>query len=390
MPDAPNFNGFFKEFKKDSRIFADYRYLTPEFHPENLIDREDQVDRIWNELLYALNHNSISKNFFLYGPPGSGKTETMEFLIHRINHWGIEQNHPKPLIAYNNCALYNTAYRILRELCNLLQINIPLTGIATEVAYSRFLKAAKTSKEAHIILILDELDILFENKKGGNNLLYKLIRHPSSENNPLEISLIGITNDLRLINYFDLRVKSSLNLEEIYFPPYTALELQKILHQRAIKAFRPDALDQGIIEFIAAHFAQNNGDARTAITVLRTAGELADKANESKVLEKHARFALDSYIGIQRQEIIKSLPFQIQIILQSIIKLQERKKIEIPITGEIYQEYTNLCNAFSYPVLSTRQFNNHIKYLQKLNLINTEGLHRGKGGNTRKITSYFS
>ena len=387
MPNNPYFDKFFEDFKTDSKIFADYHYLTPEFQPEELIDRKDQIEKIWNDLLYALKKNTIPQNFFLYGLPGTGKTATIQCILQKCNKWSKTENRVAPLLFYNNCAMNHTPYQILREICAKLKINLPRTGISMEDAFSRFLKATNRSKQVQLIIILDELDILFGNKKKANDLLYKLIRYPSSEHPSFKIAIIGITNDLTLRDLFDSRIKSSLNPEELYFAPYTAIELQNILYQR-VKAFKPNVLEYGVIELIAAHFARDAGDARRAIAVLRTAGEIADKDGSAKVSKKHTELALRKFLEIQSEKIIKSLSTQSKKILEAIQTAQE--KYNSPITGIIYREYLILCERSKYPVLGKRQFNNHVKDLEKLNLINIEPVFRGKGGNSRKITFYFT
>ncbi|MHA1131916.1 MAG: Cdc6/Cdc18 family protein, partial [Candidatus Helarchaeota archaeon] len=315
---------------------------------------------------------------------------TMEYIIKKVASWMNDKNKPNFIIYFNNCAMYNTPYRILRQLCLLLKETLPSSGFSTEVAYSRFVKAYQRQKEPPIILILDELDFLFEKRRTANNLLYRLIRPPPSIIPSLKISIFGITNDVSLMSCFDTRVQSSFIPKEIYFPPYTALELQTILYQRATTAFKPNTLGNGAVEFIAGHFAQKTGDARQAIAILRTSGELAEAAGDSTVSEIHARSALKIFSTITRQQIIKTLPNQSKKILESIQNLQERGKNKSPISGEVYQEYKKLCMKTHHHILTYRQFSNHLKDLEKLNLINAEDVHLGKGGNTRKITSFFS
>ncbi|MHA1132618.1 MAG: hypothetical protein ACTSQQ_17665, partial [Candidatus Helarchaeota archaeon] len=66
MTDSPNFYNYFKNLKQDSHIFANYHHLTPECKPETLVDRQSQIKQIWNDLKYALNHNTIPLNYRWY------------------------------------------------------------------------------------------------------------------------------------------------------------------------------------------------------------------------------------------------------------------------------------------------------------------------------------
>ena len=66
-------------------------------------------------------------------------------------------------------------------------------------------------------------------------------------------------------NYIDPRVKSSLSEEEIIFPPYNALQIQDILRKRSELAFKPNAIEEGVIPKCSAFAAREHGDARRAL-----------------------------------------------------------------------------------------------------------------------------
>jgi hypothetical protein len=75
------------------------------------------------------------------------------------------------------------------------------------------------------------------------------------------------------------------------FPPYDAPQLCDILKQRADIAFNEGILDEGVIPLCAALAAQEHGDARRALDLLRVSGELADRENAEKVTERHVKMA---------------------------------------------------------------------------------------------------
>jgi len=87
------------------------------------------------------------------------------------------------------------------------------------------------------------------------------------------------------------RVRSTLAETEIHFAPYDAAELRAILEQRATEAFESGALSDDVIPLTAALVASNTGSARRAIDILRTAGEMAQKADTDQVTEDHVRVA---------------------------------------------------------------------------------------------------
>ena len=79
-------------------------------------------------------------------------------------------------------------------------------------------------------MVLDEIDQAV--KKINDDFLYNLMRL-SSELSKTQISIIGISNDVKFLEMIDQRVKSSLSEEEMIFNPYNATQLKDILKKRA-------------------------------------------------------------------------------------------------------------------------------------------------------------
>ena len=207
----------------------------------------------------------------------------------------------------------------------------------------------------------------------------------NSELKNSKICLIGISNDVRFIEDVDPRVKSSLGEEELIFPPYNALELKDILRERSEVAFSEDSLDAAVLAKCAAYAAKEHGDARRALDLLRVAGEVAERSNEEIVKMDHIKKA-EEKIEINRIfELVKTLPSQSKLILYSIFKLSETiKKLE---TGEIYEEYKNLCNINNSAILTQRRISDLISELDMLGLINARLISKGRHGRTREIYS---
>ena len=107
---------------------------------------------------------------------------------------------------------------------------MPSTGISTNELYKELYNQIDMEKRT-IILVLDEIDTLI--KKTGDEILYNLTRI-NPELHQAEVCIIGITNDLTIMDTVDARVKSSLSEEEIVFLPYNAVQIQDILNDIAI------------------------------------------------------------------------------------------------------------------------------------------------------------
>ena len=147
-----------------------------------------------------------------------------------------------------------------------------MTGWPTDQVYAEFRNALDEEKRV-VVIMLDEVDKLV---KKGDDVLYNLSR-VNSDLLQTRLSLIGISNDLKFTEFLDPRVKSSLGEDEIIFPPYNAEQIRDILEQRAGIAFRPGMLTEEVIPLCSAFAAQEHGDARRALDLLRISGELAER-----------------------------------------------------------------------------------------------------------------
>lgn len=275
-----NLTNFFEKYLTKDPLFKNKSVLQSSYIPEEILHRENEINQIANILAPSLRIEKPS-NTFIYGKTGTGKTLSVKYITEQINNVAIKKNIPI-LSIYVNCKLKkvaDTEYRLMAHLCRELGKNIPPTGLPTDEIYKVFFNVIDSKKQI-IILILDELDQLV--KKAGDEILYNFTRVNSDLKNA-QISLIGVSNDLLFADSLDPRIKSSLSEEEIVFPPYNAMQLQQILKNRSLMAFKENSLGEGVIEKCSAYAARDHGDARRALELLRVAGELAERDNKLKV-----------------------------------------------------------------------------------------------------------
>ncbi|MFC6615588.1 Cdc6/Cdc18 family protein [Halopenitus salinus] len=258
---------------------------------------------------------------------------------------------------------------------------VPMTGWPTDRVYSTFFEAVDY-RERVVVIMLDEIDKLVE--KSGDDTLYNLSRMNSELDNS-RISIMGISNDLKFTDFLDPRVKSSLGEEEIVFPPYDANQLRDILQHRADVAFKPDALTDDVIPLCAAFAAQEHGDARRALDLLRTAGELAERSQAEIVGEEHVRQAQDKIELDRVVEVVRTLPTQSKIVLFSIILLEKNGVHNIN-TGEVFNIYKRLCEEIDADVLTQRRVTDLISELDMLGIVNAVVVSKGRYGRTKEMS----
>jgi len=281
---------------------------------------------------------------------------------------------------YMNCEMVDTQYRLLSKLAEYMGQSVPLTGWPTDKVYETFFNALDESEKL-VIVVLDEIDKLL--RKGSDDILYGLTRI-NSDLKKAGVSVIGISNDLNFIDFLDPRVRSSLGEEEIIFPPYDAIQLVDILKQRAEEAIAEGMIDEDVIPLCAAFAAQEHGDARRALDLLRIAAEIAEREGGVKVKVKHVRLAKERIETDRVVEVIKTLPTQSKLVLYSVLLLKKYGATNIS-TGETYNVYRELARKSSIDVLTQRRVSDLINELDMLGILNSTVISKGRYGRSKEI-----
>lgn len=363
-------------------IFLNRNALNHDFIPHSAIHRDKQINLLAQIIAPVLSGAKIS-NVFLYGKTGTGKTLVAKQVTNELRRQGS-----KVKVLYVNCKMKrvaDTEYRLFAELSRLMGKTVPPTGLPTDHVYGIFYDAVE-KQGGTVMLVLDEIDALVN--KIGDEMLYNLTR----ANQTLEksrISVLGISNNVSFLDSLDPRVKSTLSEEELIFPPYNAAQLKDILEQRAEEAFSPGALGPGVIEKCAALAAQEHGDARKALDLLRVASELAERKGEKRVLIDHVDRAEDKIDLDRVSEVIKAQPKQSQAVLAAIIRLSESGQKDIQ-TGDIFSHYENICSKAGFKTLTQRRVSDLISELDMLGIINAKVISKGRYGRTREISFNLS
>ena len=426
--------GLFDDLLSGEPIFENKEVLRPSYTPHELPHRKEQINKMATILVAALRGETPS-NILIYGKTGTGKTASAKFVSQELE--STSQRYDVPCeVEYINCEVTDTQYRVLAQLANkfideneqyiddriaeleaLLEDvgeqrpsavlpetefdsteavedriaelaadreefeEVPMTGWPTDRVYSVFFDAVDYHERV-VVIMLDEIDKLVE--KSGDDTLYNLSRMNSELQNS-RVSIMGISNDLKFTDFLDPRVKSSLGEEEIVFPPYDANQLRDILQHRADVAFKPEALTDDVIPLCAAFAAQEHGDARRALDLLRTAGELAERDQSESVDEAHVRKAQDKIELDRVVEVVRTLPTQSKLVLFAIISLEKNGVHNIN-TGEVYNIYKRLCEEIDADVLTQRRVTDLISELDMLGIVNAVVVSKGRYGRTKEIS----
>jgi archaeal cell division control protein 6 len=374
-------------FKKDRDI------LRPSYIPDKLPHRDTQIDTLAAILSTALKGGRPS-NVLIFGKTGTGKTAVAKYLGNAIQH-AAENGEGAPAFKagdlahvhfiYINCEVVDTTYGVLAQLGNRFisewDERIPFTGWPTEKVYNQLKHQIETMGGVTVI-VLDEIDKLVY--KSGDDVLF----HLTQINDDLKagaLSVVAISNDLKFTDFLDARVRSRLGEERLVFPPYNARQLQDILTQRAALALEDGTYEPSVISLCAALAAQEHGDARRALDLLRVSAELAERdgvgrLDDSYVLKAKNKIELDCVT-----EVVRTLPLQSKIVLLSIF-CNENQGEGASTTGEVYDTYRDLCRRSGFSPLTQRRITDFISELDMLGIITARLKSFGRGGRTREIS----
>ncbi|WP_255190751.1 Cdc6/Cdc18 family protein [Natronobeatus ordinarius] len=366
-------------FQYDDPIFADERLLeiTHLPGPDRIVGRDEQMQRVAEALNPAI-FGSEPTHLFIFGKTGTGKSLISRSVTQRViteaDRDGITVKY-----AFIDCGEQNTEAAIVKTIGQAVNepdrsgVSIPDRGLGTGDYYKRLWQAVDACTDVTIV-ILDEIDMLEDDE-----VLRKLSR--AGENRRISdsrVGIIGISNKIDFPDGLSERVKSSLARDELVFPPYDATQLVDILEKRR-DAFHEGVLTDDVIPLTSALAAQEHGDARKAIDILRNAGRLAKKGNDALVAEEHVRAAKEKTEADRFNELIEGSPQQAKAILYALTLLTENSISEEFPTKVIYSQYKGIAGRLGLDALSERRVQEILQELNFLNVIQSEREGRGRG-----------
>ena len=373
-------NIFTQYMQKRNMIVKNKKILQSSYIPQNLPHRDDKINEIVEIIAPALGKDKPS-NILIFGKTGTGKTAVMNYVGKELRKADEQQN---CCFIYVNCEVVDTTYGILYNISNQIITDpskrIPFTGWSLDKILAEMTEYIDKEDKVFII-VLDEIDRSFQ--KNGDDIFYYLTTINEVLQNS-KVSVIGITNNVNFTEFLDQRVKSRLGEEKIIFPPYNVEQLQDILYERAKEAFDDGVLDDDVIPYCAALSAQEMGDARRALDLLRMAADFAERNGDTKITGAHVRYAKSKIELDAVSEVVKTLTLQSKIVLMSIIRNTE-EGMSTMTTGDVYAKYKIICEATAQSILTQRRIAGLISELDMLGIIHARVKSFGRAGRTKEI-----
>jgi len=322
-------------------------------------------------------------DLLLYGPSGTGKSLTVKSVAEKVKERAQEADITFDYVSVNfrtmeSYTLDRAVWKLGKQTAKRAGVSwdMPQKGVSTDAKYVRLYDIADKHFDA-LVFILDEIDALTgrDGEPAYSRLLYSLSRVMAEQHVDTLISTVVVTNSPRFRENLDSRSDSSYNPNGIHFSDYNANELIEILNRRR-DAFVDGALEDGVMQLVAAYGARNEGDARRAIDLLRDAGEIANSKGDTTVTEDHVRAANDSVVKNRVLEIVRGLSLQKKLTVYAAAIVADINGGAAP-SPAVYKIYKSVCHNLDYDIYTQETVNSHIDKAETYGLLEAE---RTSGG----------
>ena len=371
-------DAMFDAMESGKSLIKNRDILHSTYIPNTIEHRDDEQRQVAQSLLPILKQSRPS-NLLVYGKPGTGKTLVVKKVISKIQEKVESSKFPIKLI-YTNSKNETNLSGLLTSIGRQLDLNeqkLPPTGLAISEVFKRLLNKIE-SNNTNAIFVIDEIDYLIHlTTKTNKDILYQLTR-ANERLDSGSLTLVGISNDLTFKERLDPRVISTLGEEEIVFESYNVDQIHKIIKARVINAFIDNAVEEAALSLCAALAAQEHGDARRAIDLMRVAGEIAEREQSNKVQDHHIRTAFKKIEENKEEMLLRSLPLHEKLVILAILKVNNSA------TGEVYRSYKSLCKTVALDALTSRRITQILGDIELSGIINGRLMSQGAHGRTKK------
>ncbi|MDR9817346.1 MAG: AAA family ATPase [Candidatus Methanoculleus thermohydrogenotrophicum] len=262
----------------DQTLFRDIDVFDPSFVPEHLNHRDAQIQELAFLIGPAL-RGARPMNAILRGPPGTGKTTTVLRVFAEL-----KETSRRVIPVYINCRQDHTMLavyqRIAEQLFGHTSPSRHLEDIRDAIA------ANLRDADAILLVCFDDAEYLIA-AGTYNTLLYQILRLYEGWDDVRAPGVIAVTSDLgmHLSAEADGAVRSVFLPCEIFFPPYTRIEVREILTDRVRQGLYPGVVPPGVIN-LAAGMAGDAGDVRVGIALIRAAALRAEEDGRRRVTKE--------------------------------------------------------------------------------------------------------
>ena len=361
-------------------IFKNEEPLSLEWLPSRLPHRETQL-RFLAELFRSVidRPGTTSPKILVTGDIGTGKTVLTQRFGTDITRTAKTLKLNLQYIHINCREFRGSLFMILKRVLQNFTPQFPQRGFSSEELLHILLDQLE-SKNLHIILTLDEADVLI--KAEGSTSLYNLTRiQEERPGRPVRLSLIVIIRELRNLDDLDRSTLSTLQRNVIRLDRYTISQIESILRERVELAFKEATISEEVVEFVA-DMAAPSGDARYAIELVWRAGKYADTEASREVTAEHVRAAAQSVYPVMRTDYAQHLNLHEKLLLLGLARTLERTQETYVSMGETEIAYKMACEEYKEPYRAHTQVWKYVQNLGATGIVSTQPSTAGFRGKT--------
>ena len=360
------------------KVLLDRTFFSFDWTPPTLVGRDDELGELAS-MFIGMEGHGVSGRAVITGPVGSGKT----VMTHRFGEdlQRILEGRRKIVLAHVNCRNHPTTSQVLQEIARSLDSGHPERGFSSSEIIQSIRRNLK-AHETHLLLTLDEVDVLIRNDKG--DLIYKLLRIDEGQGQQGSLSMMLVSQDVSLIRLFEPAIISRLGESSmLVLGGYDELALTGIARQRYEEACRPGSVGDDILSKIG-RFAAETGDARLAIELLETAIRRAEKEGRGEVLVDDVQPSTLRGASVEPSQVDNLGKHQKLVLLGICRRLKKADEIS---SGDAQKLYNLVCEEYETKPRSYTTFWKHLKELETLGLIESRTANAAVGrGRTQHIT----
>lgn len=357
--------------QKEKKAFVKKSALDTSNQPEKIVSRVNEVEKIV-EYILDYKQQQVVPLVSIYGRSGTGKSTLVRYVC---NHF------PEIKLCFVNLrkakTVFGTINLILNELDHPSLASAQGMNLGMEKIRETILNVMNLGGEKLFVLVLDEFDVIFYDKRGNpSDFVYKIVEMQAELKSKGCLAIIFTISNNVLSDYdLDDRIRSRIGNSEIFFKPYTKEETLKILQQRSEEAFGKK-IDNKVLEECAKISFLEHGDARRAVDLLRVSAEIAEK-EKKEISLKHIKDASKQIQKDRVEEVVSSLSHHSMLICLVLASKTFGLDQKWHSTMSIYEKYKEYIQ--SEPV-SYRRLSELLKDLENTGFVISDTRSKGQKG----------